>query len=329
MGNMWITRDFESLDQTTYRAQPPVGLTIGAFDGVHRGHQALIRWLVKEAHTADLQAVVLTFDPLPWQVLQPTSDKLLCKLQERIDLIEALGVDGMIVHSFNHEVAATPAQTFLHTLLAHFDLRGFWVGPDFSLGRAQEGNIQFLKRVGSKQGFTINVFTETVLWASRPVRSSRIRRALRAGDVEEAHGCLGRPYQLSGSVMHGEARGQTLGFPTANLDVPEDRLLPANGVYVCRAHIPAESAWAITNVGTRPTFNHRPPTVEAHLLDFSADIYDVPMQLDFLHRLRPEVKFSSAKALIRQMQQDEAEARAWLALNRLQLPVGSKSHSEA
>jgi len=294
------------------------GLTIGAFDGVHLGHQALIRWFVTESHRAGLQAVVLTFDPLPRQVLTHHSKVarqiggVLSVLEERLACIASLEVDGVVVLSFDRALAATPALDFVTHLGEHLSLRGFWVGSDFSLGKGRGGNITFLRELGRVRGFDVHVFEQVVLWNGAPVRSSRIRRALRAGDVEEACGCLGRPYRLSAPVGYGDQRGRTLGFPTANLVIPEERLLPANGVYICHAHVPQGCFHAITNVGTRPTFNHRPPTVEAHLLDFSANLYDMPLQLDFLHRLRPEIKFSSAEALVAQMHKDEADARAWL-----------------
>lgn len=306
---MWIKYNFDPLNTNP---KTPTGLTIGAFDGVHLGHQALIRWMTREAHAAGLQAIVLTFDPLPWQVLTSRMGEALSTLDERLTFMEPLGVDGVIVLPFTQVLAATSALDFISRLRQHIALHGLWLGADFSLGRAHKGNVRFLRQLGRTQGFVVHTFEQTVLWDEAPVRSSRIRHAIKAGNVAEAQGCLGRPYRLCGAVEHGDHRGHTLGFPTANLAVAESRLLPARGVYICQAHLRRGTFPAITNVGTRPTFNHRPPTVEAYLLDFSADIYDEPIQLDFLHWLRPEVKFSSAETLIEQMQRDEAEARSWL-----------------
>jgi len=305
---MWIEHGFEHLT-----LEQPTGLTIGAFDGVHLGHQALIRWLVANARGAGWAPVVLTFDPLPRQVFDPDAADLLSDLDDRLPMFADLGVDGVVVQPFDEEVAAIPPRAFAAQLRTHLNLRGLWVGPDFALGRERTGDVVALQAIGEEQGFEVHVFDEVVRWGGAPVRSSRIRRAVRAGDVATARGCLGRPYRLTGQVARGDQRGRTLGFPTANLHLPSARLTPAHGVYICRAHLARGSFRAITNVGTRPTFNHRPPRVEAYLMDFSERIYGERLQLDFLHRLRDERKFESAEALIRQMHRDEAEARAWFA----------------
>jgi len=307
---MWVKRGFEQLV-----LDGPTGLTIGAFDGVHLGHQTLIRRFVAEARAVQLGTVALTFDPLPRQFFGQGAAALLSTLDERLIWMEPLGLDGVVVLPFDRDLAATPAADFVERLVQRLDLRGLWVGPDFVLGRDQAGDIPFLEQIGRKRGFDVHVFAANVVWEGQPVRSSRIRRAVRVGDMRQAAGCLGRPYQLAGIVEHGEARGRRLGFPTANLALPAARLLPANGVYVCYAQVDRGRFAAITNVGTRPTFNHHPPNVEAHLLDFSGDLYAQSIRLDFLHRMRPELRFPSAEALIEQMRQDEAEARAWIKHN--------------
>lgn len=306
---MWASGGFEALRAS---ASAPVGLTIGAFDGVHVGHQAMLRWFVSEAHAAGLQAVVLTFDPLPRQVLSsPPPPPLLSSLAERQAQLARLGVDGVATLRFDRAMAALTAQDFMAQVMRAVDLRGLWVGADFALGRGRAGSVPVLREIGRESGFAVHAFAKTIAWCDAPVRSSRIRRALQAGDVAEACGCLGRPYRLSGVVVHGDHRGHTLGFPTANLAVSADRQLPGWGVYVTRAHLPQGSFESVTNVGGRPTFNHRPPAVEAYLLNFSADLYGATLELDFLHRLRAEEKFASVEALIAQMQHDTAEARAW------------------
>ncbi len=306
---MWVSKNFRDLDDA---AHTPTGITIGAFDGVHLGHQALIHWLVTEAHRQNLQAVVLTFDPLPRQVFEGLTDGLLSTFEERLALFATLGVDGVVVLPFDHELAHTSATDFLGRLNDHLCLEGFWVGPDFALGRGRQGDVAFLHDVGAALGFQVHVFQHTVLCQGAPVRSSRVRQSLKLGDVTAAWDCLGRPYRLAGSVRHGDGRGRTLGFPTANVAFPIGRLLPANGVYVCRAHLPQGSFDAVTNVGMRPTFQSTALQVEAHLLDFSADIYGVPIQLDFLHNLRREMSFSSSTELVAQMHNDVAVARLWL-----------------
>jgi riboflavin kinase/FMN adenylyltransferase len=304
---MWIRRDIEQLTLVG-----PTGLTIGAFDGVHRGHQGLIRWMVAEARQAGMRAVVLTFDPLPRLVLGHSKNGALSTLEERLDYMAPLGLDGVIVLPFNRQTAAISAADFVTWMVEKLSLAGLWVGPDFALGRNHEGNIHFLEAMGARLGFTVSQFGESVCQDGLPVRSSRIRHALKTGDLAQANDCLGHPYRLTGVVEHGHQRGRVLGFPTANLRLPEHRLLPANGVYICRAYLHSERFAAIVNVGTRPTFNQYPPTVEAHLLDFTRDIYGERMQLDFLHRLRDELRFSSVEALAEQIRADRANALAWL-----------------
>lgn len=304
---MWVRRDVESLT-----LEGRTGLTIGAFDGVHLGHQALIRRMVAESQHAGMQAVVLTFDPLPRQVLGHNKHGVLSTLEERLDFLKVLGPDGVVVQLFDRKTALIPATDFVTWLVEKLALVDLWVGPDFALGHNHEGNIPFLKDMGARCGFAVRVFEETIQWGGHPVRSSRIRHALKGGDLVQANGCLGRPYRLSGIVEHGDQRGRLLGFPTANLQVVGDQLLPANGVYICRVHLHGERFDAIVNVGTRPTFDRHPPIVEAHLLNFSRDIYAESLQLDFLHRLREELRFPSAEALIEQMHADRVHAAAWL-----------------
>ena len=281
----------------------PIALTIGAFDGVHLGHQALIRTMVKAASIQDLTPAVLTFHPLPRQVLQGGKLNLLSTLEERLALIAALEVDGAIILPFDRGLMTSTAEDFIAQLVDSVKPGGIWVGPDFRFGKDREGDLQLLEIAGIQYGFDVHRFHETVCWQDKPVHSSRIRRALLVGNLDEVNGCLGRPYALAGTVGHGEKRGRVLGFPTANLNPPEERMLPANGVYIARAWLESQMYMALVNVGTRPTFNHHPPTVEAHLLDFSADIYGAVLRLEFLQLLRAELKFPNADALIAQMRE--------------------------
>ncbi len=304
---MWIREDINRLELTR-----PSGVTIGAFDGVHLGHQALIRGMVTDARSRGMLPLVITFDPLPGQVLQPDSYQLLSTLEERVTLFESLGVEGLVVLPFNSALTQTSASEFVRGLLDHARLGGLWVGPDFKLGRGQEGNVGYLRRAGQRFGFGVHVFEGTVLWEGKPVSSSSIRMALSKGNVREANGCLGYPFHLTGKIVHGHKRGRALGFPTANLAVPSTRLLPANGVYVCQARLNSGTFDALTSIGTRPTFDNGARSVEAYLLDFSRDIYGETVRLDFLDRLRAEWRFDSVDDLIHQMTEDEVTARRWL-----------------
>ena len=308
---MWIEYDITSLQLNSASA-----ITVGAFDGVHRGHQALIGRMVEESQAPALTPLVLTFDPLPGQVLNRGEYGLLSTLDERLDRIAALGVEGTVVLPFTRELMATPARTFVERMWDHLMLRALYIGPDFRLGRNREGDIHSLKHYGDDLGYAVHVLKESVLWEGTPVASSRIRRALRAGEIEEANGCLGYAYSVAGIVGHGDQRGHQLGFPTANLEVEEDRLLPAHGIYLCYAHLASGTYRALTNVGTRPTFDRNGTTVEAYLLDFSADIYGEAMRLEFLAYVRPEVRFESVEALVARMEQDELEGRAWFATHQ-------------
>ncbi|MEA3310045.1 MAG: riboflavin biosynthesis protein RibF [Chloroflexota bacterium] len=306
---MWLKRDlnFPALTQ-------PAGVTIGAFDGVHRGHQALIGALVNNSHAAGRAAIAVTFDPLPVQCFTQKEAVLLTSREERLRQLEILEVDGVVLLPFDHQMRQIPAETFVIHLRRQLQMTELWIGPDFKLGHDRR-DTTFLQSLGRDLDFEVHILPP-YQHHGIPVRSTRIRAALQNGLLTLANELLGRPYQLTGSIEHGEKRGRTLGFPTANLGTATTRLLPAHGCYICRAHLARGAFGAVTNIGTRPTFNHSQVTVEAHLLDFAADIYGETLQLDFMTRLRPELKFASAEALIKQLHQDKNTARAWLALQQ-------------
>lgn len=287
----------------------PSHVTIGAFDGVHRGHQHLIGSMTRAAHEAGRLAVVLTFDPHPGALLGRSPVAVLTTPEEKAALIADLGVDILLILRFTPALAGTSAVRFVGMLCQHLNLAELWVGPDFALGHRREGNVPFLQRMGERAGFRVQV-VEPLFWRGNVVSSTRIRAALTAGDIEEANGCLGRPYRLAGQVVRGRGLGRRLGIPTANLRPPEGRLIPANGVYACWARTPDGKTWpAVVNVGVRPTIAPDHLTVEAHLLDFDGDLYDQPLALDFIARLRDEEVFPSLNALVAQIQQDILRTR--------------------
>lgn len=291
-------------------------VTIGVFDGLHRGHQRIIKGLVKEAHTVDEEAVAITFDPHPATVLGDRAPLLLTTVGERLKLMAALELDTVVVFPFTEEIVQRTADEFVDELMCHLNLAEIRVGPDFTLGHERQGNIAHLRSLGAQLGFRICVI-EPVSWQGDVVRSSRIRDALQRGDIDEANGCLGRPYQLSGVVIHGRGLGKDIGVPTANIAPPPNRLIPASGVYACRAHTERWGVCAAAiNIGTRPTFTARPDaqglTVEAHLLDFDRDLYDQVLALDFIARLRDERAYPTLNALVAQMREDIAQTRAIL-----------------
>jgi riboflavin kinase/FMN adenylyltransferase len=284
-------------------------VTVGVLDGVHRGHQQLVAEMAEAAHATGDIAVALAFDPHPATVLGYAPPPLLTTLEERAELLAALQLDVLIVLPFTQALARTPAADFVEALLRHLNMAELWGGPDFALGYQREGNVSFLQRLGAERGFAVCV-VEPLMWKGVPVSSSRVRDALRAGDIDQATGCLGRPYRLTGTVVHGDGRGRTIGVPTANLSPSPERLVPADGIYACLAHTERLGTYpAAVNIGTRPTFDGHGVTVEAHLIDFKANLYGQTLALDFCAWLREEVAFPNVDALMTQMQKDIAQAQ--------------------
>jgi riboflavin kinase/FMN adenylyltransferase len=306
----------------------PSCLTIGFFDGVHRGHRYLIDQASTTARQEGLRAVLLTFYPHPSVVLRGAEPFYLSTREEKIALLSGLDLDLIVIQPFTPGLAQTRANQFVDRLIEQIGMVELWVGPDFALGYRREGDIPFLCQMGDERGFAVNVVNRLQLDGS-PISSSRIRQALRQGDVTLAARYLGRPYCLQGAVVIGAQRGRSLGFPTANVEMPMERAIPANGVYAAWARLRTEPARsssesalrerlederhrAVVNIGTRPTFDSGPRTVEAHLLDFDRNIYGQRLTLDFVTRLRPEQRFNGVKALVAQISRDIERARRLL-----------------
>lgn len=294
-------------DLSEVRERRPTSIAIGVFDGVHLGHQHLLRSMVAEARSVGLRTAVLTFFPHPKVVIRNIEGRVyLTRLERRVELLGALGIDLIIVHPFDDRVRQTRAAAFVDQLDRHVGLGQIW-GGGFSLGYQREGTFEFLSELGSERGFTVHQIDELVQWKGEPVSSSRIRRALAAGDIEDVNGCLGRPFAVSGEVIMGDQRGRTIGFPTANLAVWNQQLLPANGVYATFAQLEDERHLAATNVGVRPTVADPRLAVEAYLLGFDREIYGQTLSLDFISRIRDERKFNGLEALQAQIAADVAE----------------------
>jgi riboflavin kinase/FMN adenylyltransferase len=295
--------------------QIPTFVAVGSFDGVHLGHQAVLQKMVAAAQEARVRTAVLTFFPHPKRVIQQlTEPYYLGTLDERVARLAELGIHLIITHPFNDRVRHIRAATFVEALCHYLDMRQLW-GGNFALGYQREGDIPFLRRLGTEKGYTVMQVNEIVSWQGERVSSSRIRRSLLEGDMAEVTGCLGRPYQVSGVVVHGKQMGRTIGFPTANLDVWPEQLLPDNGVYATFAWLDGVRHVAATNVGVRPTVNGHQLTVEAHLLDFDGDLYGRTIHLDFIKRIRPETKFPGLDALKAQIQADVQQVRELLSSN--------------
>jgi riboflavin kinase/FMN adenylyltransferase len=288
-------------------------LTVGAFDGLHRGHQVLIQHVLARARETGRLAGLVTFHPHPAHVLADKASQplpLLTSPGEKLVLLEQMGLDFMVLVRFDGQLAAAPARTFMGWLARHLRMRELWVGEDFALGQHREGDVPVLKDLGQELGFAVQVIKPITVNPGRgsdggePISSSRIRSLLTDGDVRNATHLLGRYPSLWGEVVHGAKRGQNLGFPTANLQVRSERAVPANGVYAVFAWLGPERLAGVANIGVRPSFDNGARTIEAHLFDFNRDIYGCELVVEFVQRLRPELRFASLDALIAQMQAD-------------------------
>lgn len=303
----------------------PTFLTIGNFDGVHLGHQALLRGLQTEAaaHSPPAKTALLTFDPHPLAILRPHVPlQLLTTPEERLQLLAPFGLDLGIIQPFDQEFARLTPEQFMRLLVERLGLVRLVVGPDFALGRARAGTVAVLQALGTQLGYGVSVtpLVELVAGTSGEVRSHQIRQLLRAGNVRAAWQMLGRPYRVMGIVEEGERRGRTIGVPTANIRPLPQRLLPADGVYATWAYLQDEqddkqdenaglARASVTNIGTRPTVDGRQHRVETHLLDFPgpgepSQLYGQQVAVSFVSRLRAEQRFDSLADLLAQIQRD-------------------------
>jgi len=290
-------------------------LAVGVFDGVHRGHQEIINRLVAGSHAGNALSIVLTFDPHPAKYFKRSEIKLLSLPGERARLLGDLGVDVVITHPFGKDVANTTALDFMKYLKERLDLKHLVLGYDSTLGKNREGNAPRLTEIGSELGYTVET-VPALGDESGVISSTEIRKLLTVGKVAEAAHLLGHPYQLQGLVAHGDQRGRTIGFPTANLNYAREKVVPAGGIYACWAYVGDEKHQAAVNIGTNPTFTPDKQTlnVEAYLLDFDRDIYDAMVNLEFVARLRDELKYDSVDALVKQIHKDVDQTRKILEM---------------
>jgi riboflavin kinase / FMN adenylyltransferase len=288
-------------------------LTIGVFDGVHRGHRDIIQRLTSGAHAKGSPAVLLTFEPHPASVLSGQEIKCLTTPEERAELAGALGVDIVITQPFTRELAASTAMEYMTRIKQTLDLKHLLVGYDFALGKGREGSPNRLAEIGRELDYDVEVI-HAVSDESGVISSTEIRKLVATGNVSEASQLLGYHYPLGGKVIRGAGRGRTINFPTANVDYPTRKVTPSNGIYACWAHLGHEKFMAATNIGFNPTFtpDRQTPSLEAYLLDFDRDIYGEHIKLEFVSRIRNELKFNSVQALIWKIQEDVDKTRELL-----------------
>jgi riboflavin kinase/FMN adenylyltransferase len=292
-------------------------LTIGVFDGVHRGHREIIRKLVQDAHANNAPAVVLTFAPHPAAILTGKEIRCLTTPDERADLLGALGVDVVVTQRFTPDLSTVPAHEYMSRLKAHLGMSHLLVGYDFALGKGREGNAPRLAEIGSELGYSVDVIP-ALSDESGVISSTEIRKLVSIGNMNEAAKLLGYPYSMSGEVIHGAGRGKTINFPTANVDYPKEKAAPPNGIYACWARLGNERFMAATNIGLNPTFTpeRQIPSLEAYLLDFDRDIYGEVMTLEFIARMRDEIRYTTVEALIDQIHDDVKQTRKVLSTMR-------------
>lgn len=285
-------------------------VTIGSFDGVHLGHQFVIREMVKAAHRNNEPAVVITFSPHPAVVLRGISGPFyLTNFEQKAALLESLGVDHLITLPFTQSLSRLTAHQFMQELVSHLGMKGLVTGFDFKIGYKREGTSAVLEKIGEELGFTVSTLAPFTLDGVE-LSSSRIRTLLSQGQVSQASVYLGRIYSLQGEVVQGDGRGRMIGYPTANIALVPELLLPMRGVYATFARLGSRRLLSLTNIGLRPTFLQRSSlNVETHILDFDELIYHQQITLEFVSFLRPEQRFYSTHELTEQIEMDIIEAR--------------------
>ena len=289
-------------------------VTVGNFDGVHRGHQKMLADVVGRAMSLGAPSVAVTFDPHPLKVLRPEeAPKMIQTLRQKEEALEACGVEALVIVPFTRDFSLTPAETFVRELLVkRLSARELHVGERFTFGRDKGGNFELLRRLGAEAGMAV-VGLSDVVEGGGPISSTRIRAALEAGDAAAAHALLGRPYVMDGLVAKGDRMGRKIGFPTINLK-PENELFPRDGVYLSTIYIDSfeRTFGCVTNIGRRPTvYEDYARTIETYVLDFSSDVYGEQIRLSFLSRMRDEKTFRSMLELTAQIRRDVEATRLY------------------
>jgi riboflavin kinase/FMN adenylyltransferase len=288
-------------------------ITLGNFDGLHLGHQELIKMVIKRARETGALSMVVTFRPHPLKILAPEKcPPLISIYEEKIKLMEKLGIDVLVKIPFTLDFSSMPPEDFVKTILCGMlGAKEIFVGSNYRFGRGREGTVESLKKLGEKLGFTVRE-VEQISMEGEAISSTKIRQLLKEGEVEQASRLLGRPYAITGIVVKGDGRGRELGFPTANI-VPKHAIIPSDGVYAVRLFVRDKLYDGVANIGLRPTFNKKDLTIEVHVFNFNEDIYSEEISLYFVSKIRDEKKFKSAEELIVQINSDINKAREILS----------------
>lgn len=304
-----IKNVFYSTAEAKSALKPGSALTIGNYDGVHLGHQEILKKLIKIAQKKNLIPTVLTFDPHPVKVLAPQiSTKMINTSEQKIGLLQSLGIQVIVLQKFDEEFAKIKPEVFFEKhLLKHLNAKHIMVGYDFTFGVKRSGTIETLELLAYDKNIDVDI-VPAKLSGSTLVSSSLIRNLIKEGNVKLAHKYLLRPFFIDGIVIHGHKRGTALGIHTANLST-ENELLPQDGVYATLADYRGKTYKSVTNIGFNPTFHNTERSIETHIFDFDTDIYDKNLRLSFIERLRGEIKFASPEALIKQIGKDIEEAK--------------------
>ncbi len=306
------TKEFNAVEKTSV-------VTIGTFDGVHIGHQEIIKSLVKNAHSNEDKSVILTFYPHPRLILQKGVDlKLITTLQEKISLLEKTGLDNLIIEPFTKEFSRLTALDFVRNILVKkLKIKKLVIGYDHHFGRNREGNFEQLQEYGKVYGFEVEEIPAQDI-QNISVSSTKIRKALEEGNIEKANTYLGYEFMITGKVIHGRGLGTKWNYPTINIQLEDNyKLVPKPGVYIVKTILNNMNVFGIMNIGFRPTVGGKHQTIEVHLLDYNADLYGANIQVQLSYRLRDEQKFSSVDKLIAQIKEDEKKTRELIANGKI------------
>ena len=310
---LFVLKLFHSIND--FHSTKKTILTLGTFDGVHIGHKKILERITQNTENGKYESLVLTFFPHPRMVLQEKSEiKLLNTIAEKTKLLEATGIENLIIHPFDESFSRLTAEEFVHSILVdQFQIQKIIIGHDHRFGRNRTANIDNLIAYGAEYGFEVEQISAQEI-QDVSVSSTKIRKALTEGKMDLANEYLGYDYFLSGKIVKGKQLGRTIGFPTANIEIEEDyKLIPKTGVYAVKALIDQKEIFGMMNIGFNPTVNGQKQTIEVNLFDFDADIYDKEIEVSLLHFLREEQKFGSIDLLKEQLNQDRINALAFIS----------------